>query len=75
MPVTSISPLPKEVFHPMKVTLCHLEHLQNAICKCFEFGLVHNFVINPLQDDKILDQTKFKAFPDDKCNKNDNFCL
>ena len=37
----------------------------------------HPMLFNPLPDDKILDQTKLKAFADDKLNvnKNGNFCL
>ena len=34
---------------------------------------VHYFELNSLSDDKILDQTKLKAFAGDKCNKNENF--
>ena len=35
------------------------------------FRSLHSYLqnqLNPLQDDKILDQTKLKAFADDKCN-------
>ena len=31
------------------------------------------FYRNPFPHEKILDETKLKAFADDKCNKNDNF--
>ena len=31
--------------------------------------------LNPFPHGKILDQTKLKATADDKCNKNDKFCL
>ena len=37
------------------------------------FRVYYPMFINPLPDNKILNQTKLKAFADDKCTKNDNF--
>ena len=42
-----------------------------------DFSLFNLDQLNPLPGDKTLDQTKLKAFADNKLNetKNDNFCL
>ena len=42
--------------------------------KLLDLALSHD-IFDPFPLDKILDQTKLTAFADDKCNKNDNFCL
>ena len=52
--------------------LLHLNNIEIVVCKRFQIGLVRAFVVwksvNPFPHDKILDQTKLKAFADDKLN-------
>ena len=48
-----------------------LSQIYFNIYTSFQFGPVHNFVtgtVNCLQNDKILDWSKLKAFADDKIN-------
>ena len=44
------------------------------IC-CLVMSFMIRIKFNPFPHDQVLDETKLKAIAEDKCNKNDNFCL
>ena len=60
------------VFYSIKDINHHFSKIWIVVCKCFEFGLVKKFVVwwgaNSLPNNKILDQSKLKAFADDQIN-------
>ena len=65
---------------------CYCVTYLSGESECWSYDDIHvimnNFEwqeipLNPFPHNKILDQTRLKAFADDKikCNKNDDFCL
>ena len=58
MPVTSILSFSFNLFYFFQKEYQVFSHIYFVVCKCF----------NPLPNDKVLNETKFKAFADNKLN-------